>query len=414
MTATYDVAVVGAGPAGSSAALVLARAGARVALLDKASFPRDKACGDLLGPRGVRLLTDLDVKVRDAGSGSDMLVQGPSGGRLRLPAYPGLTYADHGVIVPRTRFDADLREAALEAGAEPIIGRVTRVSGNVADRPVELDTSAGRRITAALVVGADGALSTVGKSCGLVDDGNVLWGFALRGYVTADVPIPLIALLDQRPGVIFPGYGWLFPGDAGCANVGIGVGTGHGRNVPPLRPALAAFVDRLRTTGDLETAEVGRLTGGWLKMGLVGTVPARNRVLLVGDAAGLVNPLQGEGIAPAITSGVLAARAILDAPAAAAEVYRAALSDTYRRFAAFAAPLQATLLNHPRLTSVGVRALTTRPLRFVGGTWSLLWNDLVDGATPRPARTAARILTSAAARVSARSVSAQILERSLR
>ncbi len=99
--ARFDAVVVGAGPAGSVAALVLARGGARVALADKAAFPRDKACGDLIGPRGVQLLTDLGIRVPDAGHGSDLLAVGPSGRRSRLPAFTGRTYPGHGIVVPR-------------------------------------------------------------------------------------------------------------------------------------------------------------------------------------------------------------------------------------------------------------------------------------------------------------------------
>src|SRR5580658_8509305 len=123
----FDVVVVGAGPAGSIAALVLARAGARVALADKAAFPRDKACGDLIGPRGVRLLDELEITVPDAGTGSDLLVVGPSRRRVRLPAFAGLTYADHGMVVPRRIFDAALREAAITAGAAPVRARISGV-----------------------------------------------------------------------------------------------------------------------------------------------------------------------------------------------------------------------------------------------------------------------------------------------
>src|SRR5437773_10587405 len=93
----FDAVVVGAGPAGSIAALVLARGGARVALADKASFPRDKACGDLVGPRGVQVLAELGVDVPGAGQGSDLLAVGPSGGAGELPAFPGRGHADRGV-----------------------------------------------------------------------------------------------------------------------------------------------------------------------------------------------------------------------------------------------------------------------------------------------------------------------------
>src|SRR6476660_2998669 len=119
----FDVLVVGSGPAGSIAALVLARGGARVALVDKATFPRDKACGDLVGPRGVQLLRDLALDVPDETRVSDMLVVGPTGNRVRLPAPPGRTYPGYGFVVQRSLFDATLQCAATAAGAEFFAGR---------------------------------------------------------------------------------------------------------------------------------------------------------------------------------------------------------------------------------------------------------------------------------------------------
>src|SRR3954466_4287548 len=96
----FDVLVLGAGPAGSVAALVLARAGARVALVDKARFPRDKACGDLVGPRGVQLLHDLAVDVGPAAPVADMVGVGPTGRRVPLPCFPGTSYPGHAVASP--------------------------------------------------------------------------------------------------------------------------------------------------------------------------------------------------------------------------------------------------------------------------------------------------------------------------
>src|SRR5437879_2655321 len=116
----FDALVIGSGPAGAVASYVLGRGGARVALVDKASFPRDKACGDLVGPRGVALLTELGLDHALAGGRrvDDMLVIGPTDRRVRLPCFPGHTYPGHAVAVPRIRFDAALRDAAAEAGAE--------------------------------------------------------------------------------------------------------------------------------------------------------------------------------------------------------------------------------------------------------------------------------------------------------
>ena len=97
----FDAAVVGSGPAGSVAALVLARGGARVALIDKAAFPRDKACGDAVGPRAMALLAQLGLDL-DPGTTrlGDMVVVGPAGRRLRLPCFEGLTYPGYGVAAP--------------------------------------------------------------------------------------------------------------------------------------------------------------------------------------------------------------------------------------------------------------------------------------------------------------------------
>ena len=116
----FDVLVIGAGPAGSVTALVLARGGASVALVDKSRFPRDKACGDLVGPRGVQLLTDLGLELPSAATVGDMVVVGPTGRRVRLPCYPGSSYPGYAIASPRACLDATLQEAAISAGADSL------------------------------------------------------------------------------------------------------------------------------------------------------------------------------------------------------------------------------------------------------------------------------------------------------
>lgn len=401
----FDAVVVGAGPGGSISALVLARAGARVALVDRSTFPRDKACGDLIGPRGVRVLEDLDVALPDFGQGSDMLVVGPSGGRARLPAFPGRTYADHGVIAPRRVFDDILRDEAIAAGATPIAAKIVEVSRGQDGSLDTLTASDGSRVRGRVVVGADGALSPIAHLMGLIDADAALWGFAIRGYLRAEVPLPLLALLDAQPGRIFPGYGWLFPSGDGEANIGIGLALQR-RHRPDahLRDALTRLCARLRASGDLAPgAEPRGITGGWLRMGGVGSRPAAHNVLLVGDAAGLVNPLQGEGIAQAMMSGHLAAAAIVADPAHAAEVYAAELDATFEPFMRGAAALHTRMLRRARLTSTTARVLTSPGVRrAVGGAWSLYLNGLVDGALPRPSAWTAGLVQRSATRLSAR------------
>ncbi len=369
------------------AALVLARGGARVALVDKAAFPRDKACGDLVGPRGVQLLDELGLRVPDAGQGADLLVAGPSGHRSRLPAFRGRSYPGHGVVIPRCVLDDALRTAALQAGAEPVRARVSALDRGPSGLVRTVIGSNGQELATDAVIGADGALSPVARLAGMLDPDTALWGFAIRSYVPAHVPLPLLVLLDAAPWRIYPGYGWLFPGADGQANVGIGVGLGTRRQQAKLAGDLAAFCSRLRSAGDLAAdAQPGPVTGGWLRMGGTGTPPAAGNVLLAGDAAGLINPLQGEGIGPAMVSARLAAESLLADPGRAAAGYTEAVAAAFGRYLPGAAALQSVLLGRPRAASATIRLLTAPGVRrLVAGTWSVYWNGLADGASPRPA-----------------------------
>jgi menaquinone-9 beta-reductase len=394
-----DVAVIGAGPAGSVAALVLARAGARVAVVDKASFPRDKACGDLIGPRGVRVLDDLGVRLPGAERVGDMRVVGPTGRSVRLPCRPGRTYPGHGVALPRLALDQTLRTAALDAGS---IAYTARAGAPIHDdgRLAGFELSDGTRLRADVVIGADGATSRVAAAAGLIDERRVLWGFALRSYVEASVDLPTIVLWEEARWRGFPGYGWVFPGPGPRANLGVGVGVlGDRAAAGQAARSLGAFVGVLNRFGllDHDARLPAERLGGWLKMGMVGTTPARGRVLLAGDAAGLVNPLQGEGISEALASGRAAAEAVLACPAAPSDHYRSFLAERYAGFHASNAAVQAALVRRARLVAAAGRVLTAPVVGHVlAGGWAVYWNELLDGAMPGRARNTAVLATAIA------------------
>jgi flavin-dependent dehydrogenase len=216
----------------------------------------------------------------------------------------------------------------------------------------------------------------------------VLWGFAVRTYLDEAVDDPHIMLWTPVPGAAFPGYGWVFPAGEGRVNVGLGVGVlAHRSAGRRAARDLDAFLEHAARVGVLRarapTRSPARPLGAWLKMGLVGTTPARDRVLLVGDAAGLVNPLQGEGIAQAMDSGRAAAEAMLGGIDQASDRYRAHVARTYGPYLSTTASVHRSLLRRPKLVAAVTRGLTSPGVgRTVAGGWSIMWNDLLDGAQP--------------------------------
>ena len=375
---------------------MLARGGARVALIDKARFPRDKACGDLVGPRGVQVLDDLGVILPGSLPIGDMVMVGPTDRRVALPSAPGLTYPGYGLAIPRAELDDILRDAAVATGATPFQGRaIAALHGEGGLEGFALDN--GVQLRGDHVIGADGANSRVADAAGMIDHQRVMWGFAIRSYIDQPVPVPHIVLWEHSPRRALPGYGWVFPSVEGRANVGLGVGMLADRTAAAhavkLMPQFLAHLQRIGLLAASPTPTSQR--GGWLKMGMVGTRPAAARVLLVGDAAGLVNPLQGEGISQALTSGCAAAHAIVTNPANATATYTAQLAADHLPYQRIAAAAQTMLLPHPTAIAAIGRALTLPGVgNALAGGWAIFWNELYQGAPPGSGRTTASILTA--------------------
>jgi geranylgeranyl reductase family protein len=287
----FDVIVIGAGPSGSLAAHRLAERGASVLLVDRARFPRDKPCGGGVTVRALRLLPfPLDPVVEDVVDRLEL--------RLRYGArFERARARPLAVMTQRTRLDAFLAGRAAAAGADFRDGvRVTDVAVDDRGASVRVD---GRRLRAEAVIGADGANGVTARSLGLCP--RPAHGVALE----ADVPHELVDVERFRGRILFElgvvrgGYGWVFTkGDH--LNVGVG---GWMREAPRLRGHLA----RLCREHGIPVERLERVRGYRLPIGRPGARLARGRGLVAGDAAGLVDPLTGDGIYEAFVSATLAA-----------------------------------------------------------------------------------------------------------
>ncbi|HEY7271556.1 MAG TPA: geranylgeranyl reductase family protein [Actinoplanes sp.] len=324
-----DVIVVGAGPGGSAAAYHMARHGLRVLLLEKATFPREKVCGDGLTPRATRQLIRMGVDTSEKAGWLQNKGLRVIGGGVRLELdWPELaSFPSYGLV--RTRFDFDdmLARRAAEAGARLHTGvRVTAPITDADDRVIGVRAQVGEEpveFRAPLVVAADGVSGKLPLALGLVKRDDRPIGVAVRRYYRSPVRADddyLESWLELRSAQnrarLLPGYGWIFGLGDGRVNVGLGIlnsSSAFGRT-----NYRAMLDDWLGTTpaewGMRDDANAdGPTLGAALPMGF-NRVPHYTRgVLLVGDSGGMVNPMNGEGIAYAMESGELAAEVAVQA-----------------------------------------------------------------------------------------------------
>jgi geranylgeranyl reductase family protein len=311
----YDLAIAGGGPAGSAAAWQAAQTGARVVVMDKAEFPRDKPCGDGLTPRAVSFIQKMGLaeEVAKFHRVNGAKVFSPSEWELAFPRRPGMP--DHGHVARRTELDTLLLKRAESAGAEvrqsaevvaPIVDDDGRVTG--------VTLKSGERVPADAVIAADGAYSSIKRALRLDSQYNGYSAIAIRAEMPIDRPdtdsLDIYLRLTFQ-GDQLPGYGWVFPLGGGRVNIGLGYVNSyknwHQINATQLLGDFLATLPAEWKLSKIDELKKSKTLQAWrLPMGFTAWPPWRPGVLFAGDALGAARPASGAGISKALQSGLAA------------------------------------------------------------------------------------------------------------
>ncbi len=389
-----DVIVVGAGPAGATTAFYLAQSGLDVLLLEKSRFPREKVCGDGLTPRAVKALVGMGISVSEQDGwvrNKGLRVIG-AGKRMELPWPELASYPGYGLVRTRHDLDETLARRAQKAGARlleevTVLGpvrheRTGRIIGVTAKGD---DGASPREYRARVVVAADGNSSRLSVAMGLAKRDDRPLGVAVRTYYKSPRHDDdyLESWLDLWDGDrLLPGYGWIFGMGDGTSNVGLGLlntsaAFGHTDYHALLRQWLKGMPAEWGFTEENRTAPI---RGAALPMGFNRTPHYFKGLLLVGDAGGMVNPFNGEGIAYAMESGEILARTITQALARARRPetervladYPRALSQAYGGYYALGRVF-VKAIGRPQLMRFATRHAMSRPA-LMGFALKLLAN----------------------------------------
>ncbi|MEU3711512.1 geranylgeranyl reductase family protein [Streptomyces catenulae] len=382
-----DVIVVGAGPAGSATAYHLAQAGLDVLLLEKTAFPREKVCGDGLTPRAVKQLVAMGIDISEEAGwlrNKGLRIIG-GGSRLQLD-WPDLaSFPDYGLVRKRDDFDEQLARQAQKAGARlyercnvgaPIVheltGRITGVHAKLGEEKTPVT------FHAPLVVAADGNSTRLSVAMGLHRREDRPMGVAVRTYFTSprhddDYLESWLELWDRRgeQDRLLPGYGWIFGMGDGTSNVGLGIlNSSSAFKELDWREILKAWCASMpEEWGYTPENMTTTIRGAALPMAFNRQPHYTRGLLLVGDAGGLVNPFNGEGIAYAMESGALAAEVIVQAHARATylqreralERYPKVLKETYGGYYSMGRAF-VKLIGNPKVMQIATQRGLTHPL----------------------------------------------------
>ncbi len=382
-----DLVIIGGGPGGSAAAMVAARAGLKVTVFEKGPHGRDKVCGDGLTPRAVAALNDLQIDL----SGSHRIdglrmIAGKKTRELSWPA--GTRFPAHGAVWPRNKFDTFLIDAAIRAGAD--VRFDTEALPAIENGRVVGVDAGGQRVLAPLTILAAGAQGLAAKMVGAERDPQETFGLAIRAYAPtprhAERHLEACLSLRDEHGTAVPGYGWMFPAGDGTVNIGVGaLSTMKGfkkLNLNRLLDQYAAIVRQPWLLGEyVDKPRAWRLPMSSLKRFGPGWVA-------IGDAAGFVNPMNGEGIDYALESGIIAVEQFIADPTNATVNYDRVVGDRFDAFLRTGRRFS-FIIGHPWLLKPGLRiAVGTQTTADI--TLAVMGN-LIDSATPGAAGRVMRI-----------------------
>ena len=374
----FDLIVIGGGPAGAATAIQAARGGASVAIFEKASSGRDKVCGDGLTPRAIGALQKLQIDLEGIHKINGLrMIAGKTRRELEWPS--GGSFPSYGAVWTRRELDSHLLETASQSGAT--IFYETEVVPVFEGERVTGVTSGTETWDTDLVVAASGAPGKVARMLGTERKSGEPYGIAIRTYVEsprhADHYLEASLAMRDSTGTPIPGYGWMFPTGNGTVNLGVGaLSTMKGFKKLNLNTLCDLYRDLI--ADEWEVGPYLEKPRAW-RLPMTSQKRHGNGWAAVGDAAGLINPMNGEGIDYSLESGMLISDLFLDDPQAAPEKYDAIIGERFDGFLRTGRRFS-YLIGHPLVLRSGLRVAVAS--QVMANITLQVMGNLVDSSTP--------------------------------
>ena len=374
----FDIIVIGGGPAGAATAIQAARGGASVAIFEKAPIGRDKVCGDGLTPRAIGALQALNIDLEGIHKITGLrMIAGKTRRELKWPS--GGSFPPFGAVWTRKELDSHLLETASQSGAK--IFYETEALPEYVDNKVIGVTNGSEKWTADLVVAASGAPGKVARMLGAERKTDEPYGLAIRTYVEsprhADEYLEASLAMRDANGTPIPGYGWMFPTGNGTVNLGVGaLSTMKGFRKLNLNTLCDIYRDSI--ADEWEVGPYLEKPRAW-RLPMTSQKRHGNGWVAVGDAAGLINPMNGEGIYYSLESGMLISDLYLKDPQTAPDRYDRIIGERFDGFLRTGRRFS-FLIGHPLILRSGLKVAVSN--EFMANMTLQVMGNLVDSSTP--------------------------------